>query len=102
MHHGIVNVCRVGIRNLNYTCSFYTSLVFNLSCCIVSLLVNFFNQYVGNTITGDANSIQIGSGTNIQDNSIVHVAKSNLSGKVFPTIIGDNVTVGKYVLQFFA
>ncbi|KAL6227140.1 hypothetical protein ACLB2K_001099 [Fragaria x ananassa] len=43
---------------------------------------------------GDANSISIGSGTNIQDNSLVHVAKSNLDGKVLPTIIGDNVTVG--------
>ena len=49
-----------------------------------------------NSILGDANNIQIGSGTNIQDNSLVHVAKSNLSGKVFPTIIGENVTVGKY------
>ncbi|KAL6598785.1 hypothetical protein ACP70R_046045 [Stipagrostis hirtigluma subsp. patula] len=48
----------------------------------------------GASICRDANSIQIGSGTNIQDNSLVHVAKSNLSGKVFPTIIGDNVTVG--------
>lgn len=44
---------------------------------------------------GDVNSISIGAGTNIQDNSLVHVAKSNLSGKVLPTIIGDNVTVGK-------
>lgn len=44
---------------------------------------------------GDVNSISIGSGTNIQDNSLVHVAKSNLSGKVLPTIIGDNVTVGE-------
>ncbi|GAU26233.1 hypothetical protein TSUD_224240 [Trifolium subterraneum] len=42
----------------------------------------------------DVNSITIGSSTNIQDNSLVHVAKSNLSGKVLPTIIGDNVTVG--------
>jgi len=25
----------------------------------------------------------------------VHVAKSNLSGKVLPTVIGDNVTVGE-------
>jgi carbonic anhydrase/acetyltransferase-like protein (isoleucine patch superfamily) len=50
--------------------------------------------WYGCALRGDANSIQIGSGTNIQDNSIVHVAKSNLSGKVFPTIIGDNVTVG--------
>ncbi|KAK6115326.1 hypothetical protein DH2020_007595 [Rehmannia glutinosa] len=44
--------------------------------------------------TGDVNSISVGSGTNIQDNSLVHVAKSNLSGKVLPTIIGDNVTIG--------
>ncbi|KAK4417445.1 Gamma carbonic anhydrase 1, mitochondrial [Sesamum alatum] len=43
---------------------------------------------------GDVNSISIGSGTNIQDNSLVHVAKSNLSGKVLPILIGDNVTVG--------
>ncbi|KAK9216722.1 hypothetical protein WN944_008732 [Citrus x changshan-huyou] len=39
----------------------------------------------------DGNSL---GGTNIQDNSLVHVAKSNLSGKVLPTTIGDNVTVG--------
>jgi len=60
-----------------------------LSCFLV------MSKFV-NSISGDANNIQIGSGTNIQDNSLVHVAKSNLSGKVFPTIIGENVTVGKY------
>lgn len=48
----------------------------------------------GSWCEGDVNSISIGSGTNIQDNSLVHVAKSNLSGKVLPTVIGDNVTVG--------
>ncbi|CAH2036796.1 unnamed protein product [Thlaspi arvense] len=42
----------------------------------------------------DVNTVTVGSGTNIQDNSLVHVAKSNLSGKVLPTIIGDNVTIG--------
>ncbi|TVU37556.1 hypothetical protein EJB05_10876 [Eragrostis curvula] len=42
----------------------------------------------------DVNGIHIGSGTNIQDNSLVHVAKANISGKVLPTIIGSNVTVG--------
>ncbi|URD86477.1 bacterial transferase hexapeptide domain containing protein, partial [Musa troglodytarum] len=46
----------------------------------------------------DVNSIHVGSGTNIQDNSLVHVAKSNLSGKVLPTIIGDNVTIGHSVV----
>ena len=44
---------------------------------------------------GDVNSISIGSGTNIQDHSLVHVAKSNLPGKVHPTVIGNNVTVGE-------
>ena len=64
-----------------------------LSCFLV------MSKFV-NSISGDANNIQIGSGTNIQDNSLVHVAKSNLSGKVFPTIIGENVTVGKYTFWF--
>ncbi|KAK4259979.1 hypothetical protein QN277_003157 [Acacia crassicarpa] len=50
--------------------------------------------WYGCVLRGDANSVNIGCGTNIQDNSLVHVAKSNLSGKVLPTIIGDNVTVG--------
>ncbi|XP_072985670.1 gamma carbonic anhydrase 1, mitochondrial-like [Typha latifolia] len=50
--------------------------------------------WYGCVLRGDVNSVRIGSGTNIQDNSLVHVAKSNLSGKVLPTIIGDNVTVG--------
>lgn len=50
--------------------------------------------WYGSVLRGDVNIIRIGSGTNLQDNSLVHVAKSNLSGKVLPTIIGDNVTVG--------
>ncbi|XP_073031832.1 gamma carbonic anhydrase 1, mitochondrial-like isoform X1 [Primulina eburnea] len=50
--------------------------------------------WYGCVLRGDVNGITVGSGTNIQDNSLVHVAKSNLSGKVLPTIIGDNVTIG--------
>ncbi|KAI3959039.1 hypothetical protein MKX01_023715 [Papaver californicum] len=50
--------------------------------------------WYGCVLRGDANSISVGSGSNIQENSIVHVAKSNLQGKVLPTTIGDNVTVG--------
>ncbi|KAL6011366.1 Gamma carbonic anhydrase 1, mitochondrial [Asimina triloba] len=50
--------------------------------------------WYGCVLRGDVNSISVGCGTNIQDNTLVHVAKSNLSGKVLPTIIGDNVTVG--------
>ncbi|RZC14768.1 putative sugar kinase slr0537 isoform B [Glycine soja] len=45
--------------------------------------------WYGCVLRGDVSSIRIGSGTNIQDNSLVHVAKSNLSGKVLPTMIGD-------------
>ncbi|CAH2043085.1 unnamed protein product [Thlaspi arvense] len=46
--------------------------------------------WYGCVLRGDANSINVGAGTNIQDNSLLHVAKSNLSGKVLPTVIGDN------------
>lgn len=41
------------------------------------------------TLRGDANYITIGRGTNIQDNSCVHIDSSR-----FPTIIGDYVTIG--------
>lgn len=41
------------------------------------------------TLRGDANYITIGTGTNIQDNSCVHIDSSR-----FPTIIGDYVTIG--------
>ncbi|KAG2284668.1 hypothetical protein Bca4012_053330 [Brassica carinata] len=50
--------------------------------------------WYGCVLRGDANTITVGAGTNIQDNSLVHVAKSNLNGKVLPTLIGDNVTIG--------
>jgi len=39
-------------------------------------------------LRGDKNKIVIGSNTNIQDGTIVHVADT------YPTIIGNNVTVG--------
>lgn len=46
-------------------------------------------------LAADVNGIEIGSNTNIQDNVIVHVAKHSISGKPNPTVIGNNVTVGK-------
>ncbi|KAF8049648.1 hypothetical protein N665_2159s0002 [Sinapis alba] len=49
--------------------------------------------WYGCVLRGDANTITVGAGTNILDNSLVHVAKSNLNGKVLPTLIGDNVTI---------
>ncbi|KAG2314416.1 hypothetical protein Bca4012_065097 [Brassica carinata] len=50
--------------------------------------------WYGCVLRGDVNNISVGSGTNIQDNSLVHVAKTNLGGKELPTTIGDNVTIG--------
>lgn len=50
--------------------------------------------WYGCVLRGDVNSVSIGAGTNVQDNSLIHVAKSNISGKVLPTIIGKNVTIG--------
>ena len=41
------------------------------------------------TIRGDANYVTIGKGTNLQDNSVVHIDSAR-----FPTIIGDYVTIG--------
>lgn len=41
------------------------------------------------TIRGDANYVIIGKGTNLQDNSVVHIDSAR-----FPTIIGDYVTIG--------
>ena len=35
-----------------------------------------------------------GADTNIQDNAVVHVAKTNVGGVAMPTIIGDRVTIG--------
>lgn len=41
------------------------------------------------TLRGDANYITIGAGTNIQDNSVVHIDSA-----IYPTIIGAHVTIG--------
>ena len=44
---------------------------------------------------GDVNSIRIGARTNIQDGSIIHVSGDSLiSPGGYPTIVGDDVTVG--------
>eukprot|EP00933_Yihiella_yeosuensis_P031330 TRINITY_DN2488_c3_g1_i1.p1 TRINITY_DN2488_c3_g1~~TRINITY_DN2488_c3_g1_i1.p1 ORF type:complete len:209 (-),score=31.52 TRINITY_DN2488_c3_g1_i1:48-632(-) len=49
-------------------------------------------------LRGDAAPIEIGSGTNIQDGTIIHVASSTLGKKERPTIIGKNCTVGHQAL----
>jgi carbonic anhydrase/acetyltransferase-like protein (isoleucine patch superfamily) len=45
--------------------------------------------WFGAIVRGDVNFIRIGSRTNIQDGSLIHVTR-----KTFPTHIGDGVTVG--------
>lgn len=44
------------------------------------------------TVRGDVNFIRIGEGTNVQDNSVIHVTTNT-----HPTIIGKNVTIGHNV-----
>lgn len=50
--------------------------------------------WYGTVLRGDANRISIGSMTNIQDNTVIHVAKTNVGGVAAPTTVGDRVTVG--------
>jgi len=51
------------------------------------------NIWFGCIIRGDVNYIRIGAGTNIQDNSVVHVTR-----KTGPTIIGAGITIGHQVV----
>ena len=44
------------------------------------------------TIRADVNSVRIGVESNVQDNSVIHVEHD-----IYPTIIGDRVTVGHSV-----
>eukprot|EP00898_Chlorokybus_atmophyticus_P003359 jgi/Chlat1/4023/Chrsp26S04082 len=50
--------------------------------------------WYGCVLRGDVNKITVGSESNIQDGTIVHVAKNSIGGQVLPTIIGNKVTVG--------
>lgn len=45
--------------------------------------------WYGAVLRGDDNYIQLGKGSNVQDNCVVHAGKENK-----PVIIGDNVTIG--------
>ncbi len=46
------------------------------------------NIWYGTVLRADDNYITVGENTNIQDGSVVHISEG------FPTIIGNNVTVG--------
>lgn len=49
--------------------------------------------WFGVTVRGDVNHIRIGSRTNIQDGSVVHVTR-----RTHPTLIGNGVTIGHKAL----
>lgn len=51
------------------------------------------NLWYGVVVRGDVNFIRIGARTNIQDNAVVHVSTGT-----FPTIIGEEVTIGHMAL----
>lgn len=53
----------------------------------------------GAVVRGDVNHIYIGAGTNIQDNSVLHVSHKTAADPVGgPLVIGDRVTVGHSVI----
>ncbi|MBH43851.1 MAG: gamma carbonic anhydrase family protein [Gammaproteobacteria bacterium] len=47
---------------------------------------------------GDISSINVGSRTNIQDGSILHVTHKSHYSEEFPLIVGDDVTIGHSVI----
>ena len=49
-------------------------------------------------VRGDVNRVTIGRDTNIQDGTVIHVARNNAQGLAAPTTIGDRVTVGHMAL----
>lgn len=56
------------------------------------------NIWYGVVIRGDVNSIRIGSRTNIQDGTVIHVDAHGEHWHGLPTVIGDRVTVGHKAL----
>jgi carbonic anhydrase/acetyltransferase-like protein (isoleucine patch superfamily) len=56
--------------------------------------------WFGSIVRGDVNYIQIGKRSNVQDLSVVHVTHPAEKGEHegFPTIIGDDVTIGHKVM----
>lgn len=64
--------------------------------------------WFGCVVRGDVNKIRIGTGTNIQDGTVIHVASGEHPARTganaptpaegFPTLIGDHVTVGHMTL----
>jgi len=49
--------------------------------------------WYGCTVRGDVNKVRIGKGSNLQDNSVIHV-----DSRTFPTVVGDDVLIGHQCL----
>ena len=60
-------------------------------CSIIGdvAIEGYSSVWFNSVLRGDVNYIRVGSYTNIQDGTIVHVASNS-----FPTIIGSHVTIG--------
>lgn len=54
--------------------------------------------WYGCVVRGDVNRVEIGADTNVQDGTVIHVAKTNFKGGDIPTVIGDRVTIGHCAL----
>ncbi len=53
----------------------------------------------GSYVRGDVNFIRLGNRTNVQDGSVIHVSrKSDSNHAGYPTIVGDDVTIGHKVM----
>jgi carbonic anhydrase/acetyltransferase-like protein (isoleucine patch superfamily) len=50
--------------------------------------------WYGCVLRGDVHQIKVGAESNIQDNTVVNVPKTNVSSSIEPTIIGNRVTIG--------
>lgn len=78
------------INYLNKIPAINESFIFKTSVIIGDVTIGkHSNIWFGTVLRGDVNSITIGERTNIQDNATVHVTTN-----LFPTVIGDEVTVG--------
>ena len=58
-------------------------------------LADDVSVWPGTIIRGDVNFIRIGARTNVQDGTIIHVSHHSPYNKAgYPTLIGEDVTVG--------
>lgn len=72
----------------------HTTYVADTACLVGDVRIGAESSvWFGCTLRGDVNEIRIGSGTNIQDGTVVHVA-----ARTFGTYIGDNITIGHMAL----